>query len=246
MKRQGPAALIFLAAAAGFAQIPSPQKFDVVSIRPNQSGSVSRRAGAAPGGRFTATNVSLRLLISRAFGVSDFQVVRGPGWLDTDNYDIEARADTTAEMSREQLQPCLQNMLAERFQLKTHRESKEGSVYSLVAAKNGPKLTEHVGAGSPAVSLSTGSGKAAIVATNVTMTRLTDYLAPQIDRPIIDNTGLKGAYDFRLEWVLDLTAEPSGPSVFTALREQLGLRLESARGPIANIVVDGVERPSGN
>jgi uncharacterized protein (TIGR03435 family) len=185
-------------------------------------------------------------LISRAFGVAEFQIERGPGWIDTEKYDISARADTPLEMSREELRPCLQALLEERFRLKFHRETKQGSVYSLLVGKNGPKLTEHSGAGTSAISSSSGSGKADITGTKVTMARLSEYLSGQAGRPVIDNTGLSGEYDFRVEWATDEAIGSSGPSIFTALQEQLGLKLDATKGPIEMIVIDGAEKASAN
>jgi uncharacterized protein (TIGR03435 family) len=207
---------------------------------------------------FTASNVSLRLLMSRAFGVAEFQIEGGPSWVDGDKYDVAARADTSLEMSREELRPCLQALLAKRFRLRTHRQTKTGSVYSLVAAKNGPKLREHSGGGASGIGASSESGKADIAGTKATMARLAEYLSGQGGRPVIDNTGLRGEYDFRVEWAPDETAAPpgppagdltaplSGPSIFTALQEQLGLKLEATKGPIEIIVIDSVEKPSAN
>ncbi len=209
-----------------------PRVFDVASIRPNQTGSESRRATTTPGGVFTATNVSLKLLISRAYGVAEAQIRGGPGWIDAEKYDVLAKADTPLEMSREEVRPCLQAVLAERFRLTVHRETKPGSVYSLEVAKNGPKLKEASSASSPGISGYSGSGKAGITGTRMTMTRLAEYLSGQTDRPTLDNTGLRGEYDFSVEWA---TGEASsGPSVFTALEEQLGLRVHATKGTDRN------------
>jgi len=224
----------------------APQAFEIVSIRPNVTGSESRRASSAPGGAFVATNAGLRLLMSRAFGVPEAQIVRGPGWVDTEKYDVNARAAVPYEMTREQLRPCLQAMLAERFGLKFHRERKEGSVYSLVLAKNGPKFREHAGDGRSGISASTEQGKTNISGTKITMARLAEYLSGQADRRVIDNTGLTGEYDFVVEWSPDETVASAQPSIFAALQEQLGLRLVSTIGPIETIVIDDVDRPSEN
>jgi uncharacterized protein (TIGR03435 family) len=222
----------------------TPRVFDVASIKLNQTGSESRRATQQPGGIFTATNVSLKLLISRAYGVGEAQIRGGPGWIETEKYDVLAKADTPLEMSREEVRPCLQVVLAERFLLTVHRETKQGSVYSLVVAKNGPKLKDSSSAGSPGISGSSGSGNASITGMRMTMARLAEYLSGQTGRPTLDNTGLKGVYDFRVEWATSDAS--SGPSVFTALEEQLGLRVEATKGPIETIVVDRAEKPSAN
>jgi uncharacterized protein (TIGR03435 family) len=239
---------LVLSGAAASAQParPVPRSFEVASVKPNQAGGEGRRAGSSPGGLFIASNASLRLLMSRAFGVPEYQIERGPAWLDTETYDVAARANTSFEMTREELRPCLQALLTERFGLKWHKETKEGSVYSLTIAKNGPKLTEHTGPGSPSISASTGSASGEIRGLNSTMARLAEYLSGQAGRPVIDNTGLSGQYDFHVEWALDRPADTSGPSLFTALQEQLGLKLNATRGPIDIIVIDHAERASAN
>ena len=224
---------------------PAPRVFDVASIKLNQTGGESRRAAAAPGGVFTATNATLKLLISRAYGVPEAQIEGGPGWIETETYDIAAKADTPLEMSREALRPCLQSLLAGRFRLAIHRETKQGSVYSLVVAKNGPKLAEHSGPGVSGIGASSDSAKGAIAGTKSTMARLAEHLSGFAGRPVIDNTGLRGEYDFKVEWSNDATGA-DGPSPFTALQEQLGLKLIAIQGPIETIVIDRAERPSGN
>ncbi len=221
--------------------------FDVASIKPNLSGSHSSGAGTDPGGKFSASNLTLRELIAYAYLIRDFQVTRGPGLLDSDRYDIQAKANTPKEMTRQEVAPYLQSLLAERFQLKLHRETKEGSVYQLMIAKGGPKLKLHVGTGGmTGISGSSGAGVASIEGSKVSMDRLADHLAGKADRPVIDKTGLTGEYDLRLEWSTEQNGVSSGPSIFTALQEQLGLKVESAKGPVEIIVVDSAERASEN
>lgn len=189
--------------------------------------------------------MDLKLLISRAYGVAEAQIEGGPRWVASDTWDISAKADTPLEMTREQLRPCLQALLAERFQLKIHRATRQGAILSLVAAKGGPKLKEHSGGGLSSISSSTGAGKGAITGLKTTMARLAEYLAGQAGRPVVDNTGLTAEYDFRVEWSMDDDA-PSGPSIFTALEEQPGLKLAAARGPIEMIVIDSAQKASAN
>jgi uncharacterized protein (TIGR03435 family) len=190
--------------------------------------------------------VTLKLLIARAYGVAEAQIEGGPGWMDAERYDIAAKADTPLEMSREEVRPCLQALLAERFQLAVHRKSKQGAVYSLMIAKNAPSLNPHSEPGRPGVSVSSDSGTVTITATKTTMPRLAEYLSSQAGRPVIDNTGLKGEYDFRVEWATDEAPGSSRPSMFTALQEQLGLKLNATKGTIEVILVDRAERPLAN
>jgi len=237
--------VLFLAIATLHAQ-PLPQTFDVVSIKPNQTAGEYRRAGTSAGGLFTASNVTLKLLISRAYGVAEAQIEGGPGWIDTDTFDISARANTPLTLSREEVRPCLQALLAQRFHLATHTTTRQGNVFSLTVAKNGPKFQQHSGEGKPSIGVSSDSSTAAVSATKTPMARLTEYLSAQAGRPVIDNTALPGDYDFRVEWSTDLAKNPSAPSIFTALQEQLGLKLEATKGPIHIIVVDRAEQPSEN
>ena len=255
MKLSAPSVCVLLlstfAPASIQAQPPAPRlvprSFDVASVKLNQTGGDSRRAGTSPGGTFTATNVTLKLLISRAYGVAEAQIEGGPGWIDTETYDIAAKADTPLEMSREEVRPCLQALLAERFRLTIHREPKLGAMFSLVGiAKNGPRFKEHSGPGQAGINVSSDSGMAAITGTKTTMTRLADYLSNQAGRPVIDNTGLKGEYDFRVEWAPDEKPGSTRPSIFAALQEQLGLKLTATKGTIEMIVVDRAENVTAN
>ncbi len=222
-----------------------PQLFDVASIRPNVTGGEARRATATPGGGFTASNVNLRLLISRAYGVGENQIEGGPAWVATDTWDISARADTPKELTREQLRPCLQALLTERFHLTVHRQIKQGTVLSLLVAKGGPRLKEHAGEGTSAISLSSAAGTAVINGSKATMATFAEYLTGPAGRPVINGTGLPGEYDFNVAWSAGGT-DSQLVSLFTALEEQLGLKLESKRAPVDVIVIDRLERPTPN
>lgn len=222
--------------------------FEVASIKPNLTDSHTSSAGTDPGGKFNATNMSLKDLIAYAYGVRDIQITGLPRELDSVRYDIIASANTPKEMSRGEVAPFVQALLADRFGLKVHRETKEGSVYALVLAKSGPKLTAHKGTvGATGIGSSSGSGKASIEGSKASIASLADHLAGKLGRPVIDKTGLTGEYDFRLEWASsEQAADATLPSLFTAIQEQLGLKLESAKGPIAMIVVDSASKASEN
>lgn len=182
--------------------------------------------------------------MSRAFGVAEAQIEGGPGWIGSDEYDVEARANTSVEMTTEEAGPALQAMLADRFELKFHRETKQGQIYSLTIAKGGLKMREHTGDGRPGISMSTGGGKVEIQGTSVRMARLAEYLSARAERPVVDHTGLTGQYDFVVEWADD--DMHMGTSEFAALQEQLGLKVEATKGPIETITIDGVQKPSAN
>jgi uncharacterized protein (TIGR03435 family) len=186
------------------------------------------------------------MMIQYAFGVREFQIAGGPGWLTTDRFDIVATTATPGSLNLNELEPYLQSLLADRFRFRYHRETRELQVYSLVVARGGPKLAAHSGEGEPSMSGHDGSGKISKSATNATMARPANTLGGELDRTVIDNTGLKGGYDFKLEWAPNPAADSVEPSLFTALQDQLGLKLESTKGPVEIIVIDSIEKPSEN
>lgn len=228
--------------------------FDVASIKPDLSGGGGFGMGTSHG-RLTATNVSVRELILKGFHLKEFQVSGGPAWLGTERYDIDARTEN-AGIGDDELWLLLQPLLTERFKLKYHRETKQLPVYSLIIAKGGPKLRIHTGTDESRISGRMSSGKASIDATRTSMAKIADILGDHTDRKVIDNTGLKGDYDFKLDWAQEHPGEIlgglqeqlglSGPSIFTAVQEQLGLKLEPAKGPVEIIVIDSAEKASAN
>jgi len=247
------------------AQSQPPLKFEVASIKPNNSGDARTSMMPYPEGRLTVENNSLKQLVRSAFGVKDFQLTGGPKWFDADRYDIVAKAEGPA--TREQLMRMLQSLLVERFKLSFHRETKQMPVFNLVVAKRGqlgPNLATHIaGTGTPR-SFPIHGPPGHMDGSDATMPQLAASLSGTTgDRLVLDRTGLTGSYDFTLVWtpeqlplppgvppeVLEnLPNRPSadGPSLSTALQEQLGLKLESGRGPVEIIVIDGAERPSEN
>jgi len=196
-------------------------------------------------GRLTCTNVTLKKLLVRAYSLKDYQVT-GPDWLNTELYSIVA--SMPADTFGEDLLEMVQGLITERFQLATHREMKEMPVYELVVGKNGSKLTSvPYGRGSTSVN----PGK--LTAQGVPLRNLTEQLSRFLNRPVLDKTGLTGVFDFTMEWspegkTTDEAGDlPVGPSLFTAVQEQLGLKLESRRAPVEILVVDRGERvPAGN
>jgi uncharacterized protein (TIGR03435 family) len=266
-----------------------PQKptFEVASIKPDKSG--DRRAGImnSPGGRFTVKNVPLRMLIRIAYKIDDSQIIGGPAWINSERWDIEAEASSSphedlAKMSEaqreafmEQQRLRLQSLLEDRFQLKIHREKRERPVYALVIAKGGPKLKESTAVpGGPQTGPSglkprqmrMSMSRGQVTAYGVPVSALAEQLSNQLGRPVLDETGLKGNYDFTLQWTPDESQgqmfrvpeegqqaggnppppEAVGPSVFTAIQEQLGLRLKPEKGPVDVLVIDHVEQPTEN
>ena len=256
---------------------PKPS-FEVASIKPSKSSGQFISMRMAPGGRFSANNITAKQLIENAYDIQGFQISGGPNWLDSARYDIIAKAEDSPgkegaslsagerELSFSQNRLRLQSLLAARFNLQCHNASKEGSVYALVIAKNGPKL-QAASAGqqhSPNRGMRMRPGQ--LDAQSATISFLAQALSRQLGRTVVDKTGLTGLYNFTLQWTPDQReaqmfkgpgagpGEPgvapppdaSGPSVFTAIQEQLGLKLESQKGPVEILVIDHVEPPSEN
>jgi uncharacterized protein (TIGR03435 family) len=246
-------ALAAAVAAALLAQPPAA-KFEVASVKdsaPNQRG----YSIAPAGGGMKARNCPLSTVIQEAYAIQPFQLSAGPSWIRTARYDIDAKAGD-AQAARGQLRAMLQSLLADRFQLAVHRETRELPVYSLTIAKGGPKLTP-VPNPPAAHGVDFRNGGTLILGRAATMQELAEALSFRVERSVTDHTGLDGRYDFRIEFTPDEAVprfgeehaplgDVDGSSLFTALQEQAGLRLESSRGPVPILVVDRVARPSAN
>lgn len=263
--------------------------FEVASIRPNHSGSVSSRLGAAglggaPKDRFIVTNTTIKMLICWAFAGNSIplpsdQVSGGPGWINSDRYDIDAKLEDSQVAALAKLYPTdrivrirlmVQSLLADRFKLVVNDTTASRPVYALVVAKNGSKLQETV-PGSPSPIVSGGHQMQArffpgdIRGHGIPISFLARSLSQMggLGRPVLDETGLKGKYNIDLTWTPDLnspgmtprpsssaeTAPPtdtSGPSIFTALQEQLGLKLEPTKGPVEVLEIVHIAKPSEN
>jgi bla regulator protein blaR1 len=257
-----------------------PLKFEVASIKPSDPSERGTIIQFAPGGRLVVKNAPLKSLVTLAYDVQDFQISGGPTWVSTARYDVTAKADAvTAEddphkiktdEQREKFQQRqrmrIQALLADRFQLKIGRTTKELPIYALKVAKNGPKLQESKEEDGNQFQGVRMSRPGDVTAGKVGMQFLTRILAHSVGRPVIDQTGLTGKYDFKLEWTPDQNqpgglggpgpgpdgalrpppVDPNGPSIFTAIEEQLGLKLESQKGPVEMLTIDAVEKPSEN
>jgi bla regulator protein blaR1 len=273
------------AQAASTAAAAPALAFDIASIKPDKSTDGMSRLGLMPGSNFVATNVSPLMLIRMAYGVEDNQISGAPSWLSSQRYDIEAKPNEFEADQLQKLSPqdrsaavgqMIQALLADRFKLTLHHETKELPEYVLVVAKNGPKMQEakpddtypngfkgpdgRPGAGM--MRMMPGQ----ITAQGVVLANLVRTLSAQLGSTVIDKTGLTGKYDFTLQWSPDMNqpstmtaggaggqgpgaaapADSSGPSIFTALEEQLGLKLESQKGPVDILVIAHVEEPSEN
>jgi bla regulator protein blaR1 len=207
------------------------------------------------GGRLNSMNTPLRMLITFAYNVKDFQLSGGPGWANSETYDITAKAAGNA--TPEQLRAMLQTLLRERFKLVLRQDTKEAPIYELVAAKGGSKIKEDTTSPRTAMMM-TGRGK--VVALKASLANFVQLLGVLTGRPVVDKTGLASTYAFNLNWTPDpgeggppaqggadvAPLDSNGPSLFTALQEQLGLKLESAKGPVESLTIEGAEKPSEN
>ena len=230
---------LFMSYGAFGQAAPASPAFEVASIRPNPSGD-HHSSSHTSNGSVVMRNVSLKQIVEMAYDLKDY-ALSGPDWLDTERFDISAKPPATAPQN--QFEPMLQTLLADRFKLAVHRESKVMSAYALVVGKNGPKL--HAVESGRSHRNSDG-GK--LSAQKVSMPQLADFLARHLDRPVVDKTELEGVFDFELRWGSDERGEAqkgttdSGPSIFTAVQEQLGLKLQSQKLPVEILVIDHAER----
>ncbi|MCU1334898.1 MAG: hypothetical protein JWO19_479 [Bryobacterales bacterium] len=227
----------------------SPE-FEVATIKPappqSEGRTQTQMSSYADSGKLTYSNVNLKEVIGKAYQVQRYQI-NGPDWLETERFDIIAKFPPHS--AAEQVPLMLQALLADRFKLTVHRETKELPVYALTVAKNGPKFktTEETATG---ITSNSNRTQWHVVAT-VSMERFAEFLTSEAGRPVLDKTGLSGSYKMTLDWAPDNA--PAGndaatlPSLFTALQEQLGLKLESTKGSIETLVVDHADRtPSEN
>ncbi|CAN5448566.1 hypothetical protein BH10ACI4_BH10ACI4_29360 [soil metagenome] len=270
-------AALWIAGAASMwgqnaAAVVNPPTYDVVSIKPNKSGSDLVRIMWPPD-RFSATEVSLKQLLLYAYNLKlDSQILGLPGAISDARFDIEAKFDdesvaTLKKLSKDEengrRRVMMQAILADRFRLRAHPENKELPIYALVVAKGGSRLKE----ADPNNTYSNGikgpdgisrpgmwlSSNGELKAQAVLLKDMEKLLGERVDRLVVDKTGLTGKYDFNLQWTPeenrgtdDGTGKNSGPSIFTALQEQLGLKLESTKERVKVVVVDSVAMPSEN
>jgi uncharacterized protein (TIGR03435 family) len=218
----------------------SKPTFEVVSIKPSPPEYVGFQSYAR-GDRYTALTATVRNLMAYAYGIRDFQISGGPAWASSVGYNISAKMGTGTRPEQSML--MMQTVLADRFGLRFHRATKNRPGYALVIDKGGPKLLESKKPG-PGLGL----GKGHLTGRGADIRTLARELSSQLEAPIADRSGLKAPYDFTLVWSPDIQdADNSGPSVFSAIKEQLGLRLDSVKNvPVEFFVIDSVHKPTEN
>jgi uncharacterized protein (TIGR03435 family) len=249
------AAAITLTASAALAQAtpPSPFKFDVASIRPSKADEHARShiISSAHDGRFTVINVPLKMLLQFAFDVPESQILDAPSFA-SEKFDIEARSDPAIDdqlakldsaQAKLQKRMMIQALFVDRFKLICHTEPKQLPIFNLISTKSGPTLQKSKTDGK------TYNGHRGMIDDQgVTLSVFAEHLASQVGRPVVDKTDLDGRYDITLKWTPEDRTDLSEPTVslFTALEEQLGLKLEATKGPIQILVIDHLEKPSDN
>jgi uncharacterized protein (TIGR03435 family) len=228
--------------AIGLAASAQPA-FEVASVKPTPRGSIGYTSISPSGaGTFTATNVTMEFLIALAFGFDSDRIYGKQNWLSSEHYDVSAKPEGDRGLSYEQLRPMLQHLLADRFKLSVHREMKDSQGYALTVTKGGPKLQVTKGGPSKPVIL-----KAGLRADNISLGTFVALLARPVGRQVVDKTAITGSFDITLDYAPEGVDDTSLPSIFTALQEQLGLKLTPQKIPVETLVIDHVERiPSEN
>jgi uncharacterized protein (TIGR03435 family) len=237
--------------------------FDVVSIHQNKTVTDGRHhIYNDPGeSHFRTVNLSLKELLQFAYGLPKSQILGGPSWLESTMFDIDAKSDPSmdaqlhklpSDQARHQKQLMVQAVLADRFQLAAHQETRQLPIYELVVAKGGPKFRSSKINGT---TVDTGRSRLHIAGSDDTVAILARELAQVLGRIIVNNTGISGRYDLTLKWTPDDAQTPAfngapdsnaPPGIFTAIQEQLGLKLESTKGPVPVLIIDRVAPPSAN
>jgi uncharacterized protein (TIGR03435 family) len=265
------------------AQEAAPPAFEVATIKVNKSGENNQLIRRQPGGRVTVTNLPARFLITFAYQLAQFQLSGGPSWIANDRFDMVAKLEGNPEFPApgqgpDPIQLAMRALLADRFKLKVHRETREMDIYALVLAKPaagpGPGLKPSTAdcsdrgrrgqpptQGPPPIP-PTGIVPCSIMGTpglirfgGFPISQITTMLSGQTGRMVVDRTGLTGNWEFELHFAAEQrgapppgadppAADPNAPSLFTALQEQLGLKLESTKGPVEVVVIDSIERPT--
>jgi uncharacterized protein (TIGR03435 family) len=256
-----PAIVLLLTTLAAYGQSGvEPPKYEVASIKPNTGNDFRFAFRIEPSGPLAATGITLKRLMMTAYNVQGFRILGGPDWVVSRRWDVQAKPDRA--VSPDQIRPMLRALLENRFQLRSHSEKRQLPVYELTVDRRGSKV-QRVKDSETKADVRVGAGL--IQLTKATASTFASQLSYALGRPVIDKTSLSGEFDFALEWTPEPgedggpttaglpprasdqpASTPDGPSIFTAITEQLGLRLKSGRGPVEAIVIDNVQMPTAN
>jgi uncharacterized protein (TIGR03435 family) len=250
------ASMVVQAFTSAQVEVPKDLRFDVASVKRNTSGESRAAMGRAPTGiRFI--NVTLQTLLQSAFALQDFQIVGGPAWLKTDRFDVIANAAEGSSTTRADINQMFQRLLIERFKLVHQLETKVMPIYALTMVNPGvlgPRLRRNsIDCASPDTPVAVRRdpkqcglryGYSTIDSQGRTLNYLTESLTSHVGRLIVDRTGLTGAFDFSIQWNRAGTPDSPDSSLFAALQEQLGLRLESTTGPVGSLTIQKAEHPT--
>jgi uncharacterized protein (TIGR03435 family) len=227
--------------------------WDVVSVKARDPNDTSNNQSLNFKGRqFVMVNRTVQGMLLFAYGLQRVQIVGAPHWIETERWDVQGVPDVPGHPSLKQMQSLTQKLLGERFGLKVHRETKELAVYAITVAKGGEKIAPSAGDPNspPSENENSNGGVVTMRMTNMSMGEFAPDLAFFLDRPAVDQTGLTGRYDLQLKWTADESKAPTDgsapPGLFTAIQQQIGLKLEPAKAPVDVLIVDAVERPSAN
>ena len=254
-----PAILLLMITLQGYGQPAGQPKYEVASIKPNTDTDFRLAFRIQPDGALAATGMTLKRLMMTAYNVQGFRIVGGPDWVASRRWDVQARPDRAA--SPEEVRQMLRILIEDRFQLRSHSAIRQLPVYELAVDRKGSKLQRSGIDTNPEVRVSAGS----LRLRKATPATFASQLSYALAQPVIDKTNLTGEFDFALEWTPETgedggpttaglppgtreqpSSTPDGPSIFTAIPEQLGLRLKSGRGPVEVIVIDAALMPTAN
>ena len=227
-------------------------QFEVASVKVNHSPAGGSNFNRTPGGGLNAIRVTLKEMITFAYDIHDYQLIGGPKWIDEERYDVFAKPNhddvvqtNNYEEAWGKIRPKLRSLLADRFKLAVHTETRELPIYALVVGKKGPHLTATTAEG-----LNIHNQTGHLICTKITMKQFAEMpLSVHMGRTVVDKTGLSGEFDLDVTYLPDraaTSADASGPDFLTAMQEQLGLKLEQQKGPVQVIVVDRAEKASEN
>jgi uncharacterized protein (TIGR03435 family) len=236
--------------------------FEVATIKPSRP-DAPRGGYGFRGQDVTTTNVTVNWLIKLGYNVHVRQIAGGPAWLDSEKFDVVGRPDTPGQPSRDQMKLMIRKLLADRFQLRFHTEKRELPVYAMVVSKKRAKIavSQDDPHDFPGIGFSQGPGVLALIGRNTGLDAVANALQSNVlDKPVVNQTGLTGRYDFNLRFTPDQTqlanfgagapaptVDPDAPpDIFAAFEQQLGLKLESTRASVDVMVIEKIERPSEN